>query len=296
MTTNTTGIRVPIRYSEVFKMSVVQELERSGLAFGEVARKYGIAGSATIQIWVRKYGNGSRGKVIRVEKPEEIDQKKQLKERVRALERAVGSLHIELALERAYTNLACERAGIEDVAAFKKSRWPAGHQVIAAAGKRRGKSVRAVCKLLGMSTQNYYERRLVRQARAVDAGLVRELVQAERRVQPRLGTRKLRVVLQGALAKAGVQLGRDRFFEVLRRGGLLLAPLPKVYPQTTNSYHCLPVFGNLVKDRVVTRPNEVWVSDLTYLRTAEGFLYLALVTDKFSRKIVGYHCGDTLQG
>jgi len=134
----------------------------------------------------------------------------------------------------------------------------------------------------------------VRQAQAVDAGLITELVQAERRVQPRLGTRKLRVVLQADLAKAGVKVGRDRFFAVLRRGGLLLAPLPKEYPQTTNSYHCLPVFKNLVKDQTVTRPNEVWVSDLTYLRTAESFLYLALVTDKYSRKIVGYHCGDTL--
>ena len=146
-----------------------------------------------------------------------------------------------------------------------------------------------------MSRQNYYARRRARQAQAVAAGLVTELVRAERRVQPRLGTRKLRVVLQGALAKAGVQLGRDRFFGVLRRAGLLLAPLPKEYPQTTSSSHYLPVFANLVKDRAVKQPNEVWVSDLTYLRTGEGFLYLALVTDKFSRKIVGYHCGDTLE-
>jgi transposase-like protein len=101
-------------------MSVVRELETSGLAFSALARKYGIGGAATVQKWVRKYGNGSRGKVIRVEKPEEIDQTKKLKERVRVLERTVGSLHVELALERAYTNIACERAGIEDVAAFKK--------------------------------------------------------------------------------------------------------------------------------------------------------------------------------
>jgi transposase InsO family protein len=146
-----------------------------------------------------------------------------------------------------------------------------------------------------MSRQNYYALQQARQAQAVDAGLIRELVQEERRVQPRLGARKLRVVLQGALAKAGVKIGRDRFFGILRQEGLLLAPLPKEYPQTTNSYHCLPVFANLVKDREVQGPNEVWVSDLTYLRTAEGFLYLALVTDKFSRKIVGYHCGDTLE-
>jgi transposase InsO family protein len=146
-----------------------------------------------------------------------------------------------------------------------------------------------------MSRQNYYARRRARQAQAVDAGLITELVRAERRMQPRLGVRKLRVVLQGALAQAGVQLGRDRFFGVLRREGLLLAPLPKEYPQTTDSYHGLPVFGNLVKDLEVKQPNEVWVSDLTYLRTEEGFLYLALVTDKYSRKIVGYHCGDTLE-
>lgn len=101
-------------------MSVVQELEAGGLAFDEVARKYGIKGHETIPKWVRKYGNGTRGKVIRVEKPEEIDQTKKLKERVRVLERTVGSLHVELALERAYTEIACERAGIEDVAAFKK--------------------------------------------------------------------------------------------------------------------------------------------------------------------------------
>ena len=101
-------------------MSVVQEVEASGLAFKAVGGKYGIKGKATVGRWVRRYGNGSRGKVIRVEKPNEIDQQRQLKERVRALERAVGTLHVELALERAYTEIACERAGIADVAEFKK--------------------------------------------------------------------------------------------------------------------------------------------------------------------------------
>jgi transposase-like protein len=101
-------------------MNVVQELEAGGLAFNAVALKYGIKGASTVQKWVRKYGNGTRGKVIRVEKPEEIDQTAKLKERVRVLERTVGSLHVELALERAYTEIACERAGLGDVVAFKK--------------------------------------------------------------------------------------------------------------------------------------------------------------------------------
>ena len=120
MTNKLTVIREEIRYSEAFKLSVVHEVEAGGLAFNAVARKYGIRGTTTVQKWVRKYGNGTRGKLTRVEKPEEIDQTAKLKERVRILERTVGSLHVELAVERAYTEIACERAGIADVAAFKK--------------------------------------------------------------------------------------------------------------------------------------------------------------------------------
>ena len=109
-----------IRYSEAFKVEVVRELEREGMPFDHVRRKYGIGGSWTVQKWVHEYGNGSRGKVIRVEKPEEINETEQLKRRVRALERALADTNIDLALERQYTRLACERAGIKDVAEFKK--------------------------------------------------------------------------------------------------------------------------------------------------------------------------------
>ena len=151
-----------------------------------------------------------------------------------------------------------------------------------------------MCRQLGITRQNYYARRKSRQRQEVDAGLVVALVVAERQLHTRLGSRKLHFMLQPKLAAAGVGLGRDRFLEVLRDHELLLEPKLTEYPCTTNSQHCLPVFPNQIKDRVVSQPNEVWVSDLTYLRTAEGFLYLSLVTDKYSRKVVGYHCGDTL--
>lgn len=156
-------------------------------------------------------------------------------------------------------------------------------------------SVSAVCRKLGISRQNYYKRRKERQRRQVDSALVVQLIQAERKQQGRLGTRKLRVMLKTPLAEAGVHLGRDRFFEVLRQADLLLRPLPVEYPCTTNSSHCLPVCKNLIKDLEVSKPNQVWVGDLTYIRTGEDFVYLALLTDKKSRKIVGYHCGDTLE-
>lgn len=146
-----------------------------------------------------------------------------------------------------------------------------------------------------MSRQNYYARHCRRQRRKVDGDLVEGLVQRERRLQPRLGTRKLYHLLKPELEQTGVRIGRDRMFEELRNRDLLVEPVPAQYPHTTQSYHNLPVFRNLVKDLEVKAPNEVWVSDLTYLRTVEGCLYLALITDKYSRKIVGWNVGDTLE-
>jgi len=114
------GNRAVIRYSEAFKMAVVREVESGQIPFEQIRRKYGIGGSGQVQQWVRRYGNGTRGKIIRVETPEEINEQERLKKRVRLLEQALADANIDLALERQFTRLACERAGIKDVAAFKK--------------------------------------------------------------------------------------------------------------------------------------------------------------------------------
>ena len=155
-------------------------------------------------------------------------------------------------------------------------------------------SVSAVCRQLGITRQNYYARRQARRRRVVDAGLVVALVLEERKVQPRLGARKLHFMLKGPLGQEGVSLGRDRFLEVLRVQDLLLKPKPAEYPCTTNSHHCLPVFTNQIKGLTVSQPNEVWVGDLTYIRTEMGFVFVSLLTDKASRKVVGHHCSDSL--
>lgn len=146
-----------------------------------------------------------------------------------------------------------------------------------------------------MSRQNYYARRRQRRRREIEEELVVALVRQERNVQPRLGGRKLRVLVWEALKKGDVEIGRDRFFGVLRKHELLLKPKRSETPRTTQSYHVLPVFSNLIKGRQFSRPNEVWVADLTYLRTEEGFMFLALVTDQVSRHIVGHHCSDSLE-
>ena len=118
--TKNSKIRPGVRYSEAFKMQIVQELEQGKINFEQIRRKYGIGARYSIRCWVSRYGNGSIGKVIRVEKPKEINEREQLKRRVRALEKALADANIDLAIERAYTQIACQRAGIKDVAEFKK--------------------------------------------------------------------------------------------------------------------------------------------------------------------------------
>lgn len=118
-------IRAAIRYSEAFKMQAVRELETGTINIDQIRRKYSVGACASIRRWVRQYGNGSVGKIIRVEKPEEKNQIEQMKRRIRALELALADTNIDLALERQYTRLACERAGIKDLAEFKKK--AAGH-------------------------------------------------------------------------------------------------------------------------------------------------------------------------
>jgi len=148
--------------------------------------------------------------------------------------------------------------------------------------------------MTGMSRQNFYQRRRERQVRHIDEEFVLDLVRRERQQQPRLGTRKLLWLLAPELADAGVTIGRDQLFDLLRHHGLLLEQL-RGTPRTTQSRHLLPVFHNLVRDRIETAPNQTWVADITYVRTDAGFVYVALIMDRYSRKIVGWHCGDSLE-
>lgn len=144
-----------------------------------------------------------------------------------------------------------------------------------------------------MTRQNYYKQRQQRSRRKVDESLIISLVRRERQQQPRLGCRKIHWLLRDELREAGVEVGRDRMFEVLRNHGMLVKPLPKA-PRTTYSRHSLPVFRNLIAELEMTNSNQIWVSDVTYIHTWEDFEYLTLITDLHSHKIVGYHCGESL--
>ena len=146
-----------------------------------------------------------------------------------------------------------------------------------------------------MTPQNYYARRTAWRRRTVDVELLLELVRAQRKYQPRLGGRKLYYLVQVELKAAGVKLGRDRLFEELKKAGMLVERRASEWPKTTSFNPNLPVFKNLIKGFKVSGRNQVWVADITYIRTQQGFMYLSLITDRWSRKIVGYYLAETLE-
>lgn len=120
------------------------------------------------------------------------------------------------------------------------------------------------------------------------------LVSPIRKLMPRIGGRKLHYMLKPRLQEHAVSIGRDRFFRWLKQHDLLIGPKRR-YVHTTQSFHRFWVYENLSQNVVLTKPNQLWVSDITYLRTRQGFCYLALITDAFSRKIVGHDVSDSLE-
>lgn len=116
---------------------------------------------------------------------------------------------------------------------------------------------------------------------------VLNLVQAERKILPMLGGKKIYYQIKPMLRTQSIKMGRDKLFRLLWEHCLLIKPKRR-YTVTTNSKHWLKKYPNIVKNRVITGPEQVWVSDITYINTDEGNCYLNLVTDAYSRKIMGY--------
>jgi transposase InsO family protein len=122
---------------------------------------------------------------------------------------------------------------------------------------------------------------------------VTELVNKRRHHQPRIGGKKLYHILKNDLHQLDPGLGRDKFFDILRNKNLLVKRSKK-YIYTTDSFHRFRVYKNAIKHSSLTAPNQAWVSDITYLRIKGGFVYLFLITDAFSRKIIGWSVSGSL--
>jgi transposase InsO family protein len=155
-------------------------------------------------------------------------------------------------------------------------------------------SIERLCGLFGKTRQAYYDREQHLDNRRMQDAEVLELVAVARAGKRRFGCRTLMDLLEGEFAKRNIKIGRDRLFELMRDHGLLIKPRRR-YVRTTDSNHHYHKWPNLVSKLDVYQSEQVWVSDITYIPTEKGFLYLFLITDAYSRKVMGYHLSHKME-
>ncbi len=147
-----------------------------------------------------------------------------------------------------------------------------------------------LCDLFGYTKQAYYKQFTHQCNRGKQHQQLKEAVLAIRRQMPRLGTRKLHFLLKTDHA----MIGRDRLFELLRTEGMLITKRKK-YTVTTDSKHWMRKYPNRIKEVALHRPEQVWVADITYIDTVDGNAYLHLITDAYSKQIMGYELCNNME-
>jgi putative transposase len=155
-------------------------------------------------------------------------------------------------------------------------------------------TVQALCRQAGMTRQAYYQYQGRQSRRYERRAVVLAAVRQVRQLHPRMGVRKLLHKVRPVVQRVGICIGRDQLYRVMREADLLVKRRRRRVT-TTESRHRFRTYKNIIRDKTPRRPHEIWVSDLTYIPTRQGFVYLALVTDAASRKIVGYTINDNLE-
>jgi putative transposase len=148
--------------------------------------------------------------------------------------------------------------------------------------------------LFGKSRQAFHQMEVRKTKERVGNEILLVYVREIRKQMPRLGTRKMYDMLISIIKTNAIKIGRDTFFRLLKENDLLVKKRRK-YVRTTDSDHGYKRYRNLIKEYVPTGPEQIWVSDITYLTVENDFVYLSLITDQYSKKIMGYHVEPTLQ-
>jgi len=148
--------------------------------------------------------------------------------------------------------------------------------------------------LLGYSRQAYYQHKKQIEKESLQYGILIDEVLVIRKSQKRLGCRKLIYKLEPFMAQHQIVIGRDAFFDLLSERNLLVRKRRRRKPITTFSDHWMRKYSNLIEGFYPTAPNQLWVSDITYIIVGNGFAYLSLITDAYSRKIVGFYLSKDL--
>lgn len=154
--------------------------------------------------------------------------------------------------------------------------------------------LKRLCGLFGKTRQAFYDQAQRKEADLFEEALIIDLVRSLRMVLPKVGGVKLLHMLQADFIAHKIIIGRDSFFKLLRKYGLLIKR-KRCYVRTTDSNHPYRKWPDLTKSFKLKATQQLWVSDITYLRTENGFIYLSLITDAWSHKIVGYHLSQHLK-
>lgn len=158
----------------------------------------------------------------------------------------------------------------------------------------RGISLQVLCRLFGVTRQAYYQHLTQCNEKSIEALIILKEVQEIRSKHRRMGCRKLYELLEPVMLNHQIKMGRDALFDLLRAHGLLVRKTRRKHI-TTNSYHWLRKYPNMIRDFVPTGRNQLWVSDITYWRWQNKFYYISFVTDAYTHKIVGYQVAETLE-
>jgi transposase InsO family protein len=142
--------------------------------------------------------------------------------------------------------------------------------------------------LLGYSRQALYKKAYQDEKKFIEAEVILQQVSNIRKDHKRMGVKKLHIKLQTFFEMHSIKLGRDAMFDLMREFGMLVKPLKRSH-HSTDSFHRFYKYPNLIKGWTPTAPNQLWVSDITYVEVKDGFCYLFVITDAFSHKIVGWH-------
>jgi transposase InsO family protein len=150
------------------------------------------------------------------------------------------------------------------------------------------------CRLLGVTRQAYYQHFWHQEQYVFEDELIISEIIKIRKNHRHMGGRKLYELLQPFLLEHQIKMGRDRLFDVLSANYLLIKRRKK-QTITTNSYHRFKKYPNLIRNFIPVKPNQLWVSDITYWKIATGFVYISFITDAYSRKIIGSHVAQTME-
>ncbi|MBH0005024.1 IS3 family transposase, partial [Pseudoalteromonas sp. SWYJZ12] len=274
-------------YSLGFKLQVVDAVEKGDMTYKQAQKIYGIQGRSTVLTWLRKHGKMDWTQSPKITMPTSPKAKESPAQKIKRLERELEDEHLRNLLLNEVVNILDAEHGTS----LRKKYIGQGARSLQ---KQKIVSLERACMLLGITRQAIYQRESRAKLRAIELAPVKAMVLEIRRFMPRLGGRKLYFLLKPKFIERGISLGRDAFFSYLKNERLLVKP-KRSYTKTTFSKHWMKKHPNLLKDVQPSRPEEVFVSDITYVQSEQGVHYLSLVTDAYSRKIMGYELSDEMK-